>query len=499
MLREKIRTLLSFHLALISILGLWVYMVANQDVGDPDLWFHLKNAEYIVRNFSFPQVDTYSFTAGGQPLIDHQWLAELAYYLAWRLGGLVGVYVMYISLIEVILLGVFYLAYTTSGNLKGSFLVSCFSVLLAAVSFGPRTLLFGYIYLLIVLLILWRFRSTGQAPLWVLPPLFCLWINTHGSWISGMIVLGIIVASGLVEGSVGQIRAVRWSREQLKRLLIVGGASVAALFVNPYGYRLVFYPFDLAFRQKLNVGHVEEWASINFHEPRGKIVFILLVALLVAALLGKCRWRLDELGLALFALYFGLVHVRFLFQAAILLAPLLAKALDFLPPYRKEIDKPLLNSVVVAGVLLVMIFRFPTQAELAQAVGRRYPVDAITYVRSHGLSGPVFNLYIWGGYLAWCCPQVKTFIDSRADIFEYVGVFQDYLDAITLKDSLAVLDKHRIRYVLMPPRVPLTYLLKHNPGWKVVFDDEVTTILERVEPAETAATPGRGSSTGANP
>jgi len=43
---------------------------------------------------------------------------------------------------------------------------------------------------------------------------------------------------------------------QRKNLLLAWGASVASLFVNPFGARLVFYPLDLAFRQKLNIEHV---------------------------------------------------------------------------------------------------------------------------------------------------------------------------------------------------------------------------------------------------
>ena len=56
-----------------------------------------------------------------------------------------------------------------------------------------------------------------------------------------------------------------------------GIASAAALFVNPYGWRLVFYPLDLALRQKMNIAHVAEWVSINFHDMRGKLVLVLLL------------------------------------------------------------------------------------------------------------------------------------------------------------------------------------------------------------------------------
>jgi len=340
--------------------------------------------------------------------------------------------------------------------------------------------LFGYVYLLILLLLLLKFRSTGQAPLWVLPLLFCIWVNSHGSWFIGMVIFGIIIASGLVEGTWGKVEAVRWSPQQLRRLLKVFGASALALFLNPYGYRLVYYPLDLAFRQKLTVGYVEEWASVDFHDARGKFVLFLLVVLLLGALVSRYRWKLEEVVLALFALYSGLTYVRFLFLAAILLAPLLAKFLDFLPPYRPEIDKPLLNAVMIFLVFLIVAGLFPSRAELENGVAKTYPVDALVSVKAHPLSGRVLNWYSWGGYLIWNHRDIKVFIDGRSDVFEYAGVFQDYLDAINLNGSFDLLDKYQIRYVLFPSKNALSYTLEHHPDWKVIYKDKVAVLFERI-------------------
>ena len=122
----------------------------------------------------------------------------------------------------------------------------------------------------------------------------------------------------------GRIEAVRWSPAQLRKLCLAMGASVAALFVNPYGYRLVLYPFYMPFRVKLGIAHVEEWVSVDFHNFRGKVVLILIIALLLGALLRGFRWKLHELGLVLFGLYCGLTYMRFLILAGVLIAPLLA-------------------------------------------------------------------------------------------------------------------------------------------------------------------------------
>jgi hypothetical protein len=484
MARDIFRKAFSFPVALGFVVALWVFLAAGYTVWDPDIWWHLRNAQYLFAHHQFPAADMYSFTVAGHPWMNHEWLAEIPYYLAWRADGAQGLYALFLSLLVLIQLGIFHWASRESGNMKGAFLVSCLSVFLTIVSFGPRTILFGYIFIILLLLILSRYRSTGRAPLWVLPPMFCLWINTHGSWLLGLILFANYIVTGLVGGSWGRIDAVRWTPQQLRRLLVTAGASVAALFVNPFTYRLVAYPFDLAFRQKLNIQHVDEWASVDFNDARGKVVLVLLAVILLGALLSPMRWKLEELGLALFGLLMGLTHIRFLFLAAILLAPLLAKMVDFIPPYRPEIDKPLLNAVICVGIALVFLFRFPSRTELDAAIAKRFPVNALEFVKAHDLSGNFFNRYMWGGYMILFSPQVKTFVDGRTDIFEYAGVLKDYIDAEQMRDSLRVLDKYRIRYVLTSPGFPLAYLLKNHPGWKLIFTDQVAMIFERASAAQ---------------
>ena len=244
----------------------------------------------------------------------------------------------------------------------------------------------------------------------------------------------------------------------------------------------------------MNIAVVDEWASVDFHDARGKVVLILLAAVLLAALFSRARWKLEELALAAFGLYAGLIHIRFLFLAAILLVPLLARMLDFLPPYQREVDKPALNAVIVGIVVLIGIYRFPSRADLDQVMVKRFPVNALKFVEERGLTGRFFNRYMWGGYLIWFHPEIKTFIDSRTDIFEYAGVLQDYMDAETMTNPLGVMDKYQIRYILVPSNSPLGYLFKNHPGWRTIFSDEVSAIFERVSPAAAAASNPSGSS-----
>ena len=472
------RSVFGFPVLLAMILAGTVYVFANRSIADPDIWWHLRNAEYFVQHGSVVRHDMYSFTLAGVPWVNEAWLSELVYYAGWKLMGVRGLYVVLVCSVELILMGVMYLAYRVSRNVKAAFLASWFAVILATISFGPRTLLFGWICLVAELLILQLYRE-GKDRTWLLPPLFLLWVNFHGSWLIGLVFLGVFIASGLIEGQWGRITAKRWTRPQIHKWAAVFGLSLLALFANPYTYHLVFYPFDLAFGQKLNVNHVSEWQSLDFHSPRGKIVFLMLAATILLALARKRKWRLDEVGFLLIGFYATLTYSRFMFLAAIILTPLLAVEMDFMPPYRREIDKPLLNAVIIIGIVAGCIVSFPSSRYLMEDTVKEYPVKALPYLQQFKPDGRVFNDYLWGGYLIWNVRQIPVFVDSRVDIFDHHGIFGDFLDTMGVKRPMEVLDKYHIKYVLYRRNEPLAYLLLHSPGWSVKYDDGTTVLFER--------------------
>ncbi len=384
--------------------------------------------------------------------------------------------------VELILLGVFALAYLESRNVKAAFCASWLAVWLATVSFGPRTLLAGWMCLVAELFIFAQFKR-GKDLTWLLPPLFVLWANLHGSWLIGMVLFGDVLRVGTGARSVGTAGGYPLDACAIRKLTLMGGLSIAGLFLNPYTYHLVFYPFNFAFQQRLNVNHVDEWMSLDFHNVRGKILFGMLAATIVLALVRKRRWRLDELAFTMLGFYAAVTYSRFLFLAAIVVTPMLAKELNFLAPYRREIDKLGLNAALMLAIVLGCILRFPSRDYLLRDTVRAYPVQAMSYLRQFRPQGRVFNDCLWGGYLIWNARHIPVFMDSRIDIFEYNGVFADYLDAMGGKNTLEVLDKYRIRYVLYKRESPLAYLLMHNAGWKVDYQDGTTVLLERAPTA----------------
>lgn len=472
-------TVFSFPFMCMFLLVAAIFAFSVRAIAEPDIWWHLRNAGYLMQYHSLPGVDTYSFTSVGSPSLDFEWLSEVPFLLAFRAMGLQGILAVYFGVLVLIYTGVYYRSCRSGADCKNATVVSMLAILLGVVSIGPRMLLFGWLCMVGLLVVLDHFRETGKG-LWILPPLFAAWINFHGSWVFGVFVLIVTVATGLVQGEWGLIVARQWSPAELKKLLLALATSLAALFVNPFGYKLVLYPFDLLFRQKDVMQHLEEWQSVQFTGGTGKLALIMIFALPATALFCRRRWRPDEVILMAFALWVSLSHMRFLFFAGLIAAPIFAPCVKLFPPYDRDRDKPWLNAGITAAIVGSLILFFPSAAELQQQVSEQYPIAALDFMRQHHLEGRIFNNYGWGGYMEWSTPQLKPFIDGRADIFIYNKSFDDYVHATMIEKSLEVLDKYRVEYALLEPSQPLSYLLQHSPAWKPIYSDRVAVLFEHI-------------------
>lgn len=478
---KAVRVWCPFHVMIAAIIVIFTFFFCGHSVADPDIWWHLKDAQILVQQHHWVRADQFSYTVTGSPWVNSEWLSEVMFYGAWRVGGLAGLFILYTAMAELIMVGTLLLAWRASGSIKAALIPGLMAVMMSVVNFGPRTILFGWACFLAMMFVLWKMMNTGRAPLWTIPFIFLLWVNFHGSWLVGLVVFGIVVGAGMVSGTWGNVVAEKWTPEQRKRLLLTGAAILPALFLNPYGYKMVWYPFDLAYRQKLNVSHIIEWASIDFHEPRGKIAFGVILLLFSLALWSRRQWRLTEVALVCFALYISLTYVRFMFPAAILIAPIVARQLDFMPPYKAEIDRPGLNALLSGALLFVTIWHSPRRHVLQEDLAKKMPDGGIQYLLSHAKpSDHIYNHYGFGGYMIWKAPTLPTFVDSRTDIFEYKGVLKDYLDSIKLNHSLEIMDKYHAKFVFFPADDPVTYTLRQSPKWRLVFEDAVSCVFERV-------------------
>ncbi len=450
---------------------------------DPDTWMHIKLGQSILETGHWPTGDIYSFTAYGVFRMAFEWGGEVLIALAHRLGGLRGMDVLLIVLSSGIVVLLYYYAHLRCGKSKAAFLGTAVALPLATLCFTLRPQLLGFIFLLVTLICLERYRQGCQRTLWILPPLFLVWINTHGSFALGLFVLGVYWASGLVGFSWGGLHAERWRHDQRIHLALVFLLSVLVLPINPYGGRLVVYPIDMAFFQPVGVTNVQEWQPIPFGFWQAKLFLLVFIAFIVVVVALRLQYRLEELGLFLFAAFSTFLHARFLILFAILLAPIVASILSrWAPPYKPAIDKYALNASLILIAILGMARYLPSEAELEKNMATAYPAQAVEYLRQHPAPGPMFNDYGFGGYLLWTMgPTRKVFIDGRADLYEQTGAFSDYMSVVNLKpEALAILQSYHIQSCLVQPDAPLATLLRALPDWQRVYADKVAAVFVRL-------------------
>ena len=202
---------------------------------DPDTWWHIAVGQRIMDTHRWPTSDLYSFTAPGMHWIAYEWLGEVAMALAARTGGLLGIAFLQIALVALVTVLLYYYAYVRCGNWKAACLATGLVLPVASVIFTLRPQIFGYIFLLVTLICLERFRQGHSKSLWILPPLLLIWVNTHGTFVFGLAAIGVYFASGLVSFQLGNLVAEPWTARQRKQLLFISLLCGLAVLITPYG------------------------------------------------------------------------------------------------------------------------------------------------------------------------------------------------------------------------------------------------------------------------
>src|SRR5208282_3771905 len=261
-----LRRCFSFPVFLGALLAGGACVAAHFRFVDPDSWWHIRVGETILQTHRWPTADPYSFSAPGTHWIAYEWLGEVIIAFAARFGlsGLATLQFVWATSLTVL---VFYYAYLQCENVKAAFLASVFALVMLGAFFTLRPQVQGYIFMLIMLVALERYKRGKSHSLWWLPALFLIWVNTHGTFFLGLGIYGIYWLAGLPKFSKGGLYAEQWAPEQRKHMLVVMLLIVAALPLTPYGSRLAAYPLEMMFFQPLNVASIVEWQPLGFALP----------------------------------------------------------------------------------------------------------------------------------------------------------------------------------------------------------------------------------------
>ncbi|HEU5350745.1 MAG TPA: hypothetical protein VFU55_04055 [Terracidiphilus sp.] len=433
-------------------------------MGDPDIWWHLADARYFFTHHHVIFTDPYAFTVVGVRWINWEWLSEVPYWFSYQVFHLQGIYLVAWLVLGLNLVFFYWRGYWMTRHAGAAFWAACIGFTLTLANSGPRTIAVAYLALSAEMAILEAFERGHKRILWLLPPLFALWINLHGIWFIGLALLALYIGCGFLRVNLGIFQQEPMDAADRKRFFAALAVTLAALFLNPYGWRLLYNPVDMMLKQHLSISVISEWRPLNLSSPEGYVVTAAILLMLAANCIRPRKWTLYEFVVVLLAFYAAIDHVRFSFLAAVLITPMLAR--DFQRAFTAESDEktiPVMNLLMCAAAVGLMVHFFPSEKTLQKKLDGNFPLKMIASIQP---AWRTFDVDYVGGRMDFDSKPI--FIDSRFDIFDHQGVLHDYLATEGIGEApLKMLDKYRIDHALLTKGMGLAYVLEHAPGWRL--------------------------------
>ncbi len=423
-------------------------------VADFDVYWHVRLGDLILRTRSLPTHEPWLFTAQGRRWLPHSWLSDVVLALAHRAGGWGGVVALRL------LLGAALVALAARAVIKGNdAVVGPVVAGVAALALAPqvqeRPQTFALVLLAALLPLLDRARGGAPPPPLVWAAAGWLWASLHGSWA----LLPVLLA----------LAAVGNRRDAVRRLLLGALAAVAGAALTPVGPALLLRPF-LVGRE---AGRIAEWQPAELWGPQVAMFTLLIAALAVAWARSPAPVPVAELLWCAVPVAAALAAVRNVGFAVLLVAPVVARRLsDVVPPGRRSTvpawSVPAFAAVAALGLVALALPepRLPTDA----------PVALVETLRAQPGEVRVLNDFNVGGFLTG--HGVPAAIDGRIDALP-PGFAARYGAAMELDgDWAGLIAELRPTHALLDKRLPLTYVLESERGWRRLGDNEVYVLLE---------------------
>jgi hypothetical protein len=481
----------------------WVLLVAlaagilvalvSYPIYDTDLWQHLLVGKVIWTTHSIPHTQLWTWPTHGAPDVLPSWLFRALLYPFWTVGGLAGI-TAWRWLTTLIAFGFLWAASRASGA-RGPWalvaLVWCAMLYRYRSQARPET--FVAVLVAAQMWLLERRRAQGVTPgridpAWFVVPIALVWANAHISYYIGLFLTAAYWLAAVVPSKAPR------PPQAPRVLFMVGLASAAVSFLNPFGWRALWQPFEyfLVWRHEPIYKIIGELAPIDWGAYPGDLLPAWFAALGALALWSLWRKRFDVVQWLVLAAFVpqALGTQRFLGYLAVLVAPFFARDLDaWCASLRgRFLGQPAARVALVAvtmSLLAVSAMQPPALRPRVGFVWNEFPVRACDWIEAHGVRGKAFNAFGYGGYMLYRFypdPGRLPFMDIHQ-----AGTTTDrYLAAHALQtqQAWADLDSERhFDYVLMPHRQytgqHLLDFLDADTTWALVFVDDAAALYLR--------------------
>ena len=432
-----------------------------------DVFWQVASGQWMIAHHSVMGLDPYSYTEAHRRWVTDEWGSSVALAGLTKLVGNVA-YPLY-----AIVLGGLCLfataAYARALGARGGRVAAIVLLLamgIAGVLAGDRGLDFSLVWLPLELLLLTKARRDPRW-LWCLPLLCVVWVNTHGSILIGLVVLGVELGWSLVpERVVGRIGGVRQSSHTGPLALALIG-SLAASCLTPYGPGLLAYDVGVSMNGQIGQ-YIAEWNSPNFHSLMVVLAYCVPLAVMVAVVRTKRVPVLE--GTLAAALFIEALRTQRLATYLMVVAAGLAATLPLRPAWGTMARRA---AVAFYAVLAIVLLAQPSVP--AGTISPTLPVQAFNYLEPH--PGRVFTEYTWGDYSI--ARHRATFVDGRTDLFEGPVLTEFFAITNMTTNPEPVFAAYHVSYVVWAPRTSLSIYLAHDPRWHVVDRTSVALVFAR--------------------
>jgi hypothetical protein len=365
----------------------------------------------------------------------------------------------------------------------------------SAIHWLARPHIFGLMLLLVWYIILDTYQYEHKNCLYLLPFLMLLWVNLHGSFIMGFILLIVYIAGNFLKAHFAKEER-QDASHRTKVLILFFFLCLLASLISPQGYRILLFPFNLTSNSFIT-NHITEWLSPNFH---GFLIYeyLLLLVILVMGISMK-RLNVIEMILVLMFTHLSLFAARYILLYAVIVSPILGKQVDrIIEELRgKGLFKEIISmsnrmasvdsrtkwhlwSILAIAAFVLMGFSGKLNYQFDKKI---MPVDAVQFLKNEKIEARVFDSYVFGSYIiyvAW--PQIEVFIDGRADMYSKQQT-EEYLKVAGVKRGWEdVLKKYDITWIIYNNESALSNLLLETDDWRLIYSDQVANIFVKKMP-----------------
>jgi hypothetical protein len=440
---------------------------------DPGTFWHPVVGRQMLESHHLIYKDPFTFTFAGQKWVAHQWLGECLMALIDDIDGMDSLLLTTVTILAALYTWIAHRLIREGLHWALASVVLMLTIAASSSHFHIRPHIATIVFIAVFFGLLCDFemgRIGIRGLLWLIP-ISILWTNLHGGLIGGLGTLVLAWIGWLVYRLFGWESPFIGFRQVVAFAFIIIACGLA-IFINPYGLEL---PGAWQVIMKADLPDlIVEHAPIDPRSPGGMmILFFGGVYIFVLAGVFPNRPRVTWL-LPLVWFYLGCTRIRhaplFAATAALGIADMmpatrwarwLARPGSDLFVYPNKETTPsagfqpaplILPTAAVVAVFLLLIYRVPAKTIQVGAVEIAtpghgcakldpdyWPVDLLPELKEHQHDRPdgtpIFNEYLFGGFLEYFTPGYRVFVDDRCELYgdrwlrQYVDVERGTKDA----------------------------------------------------------------------